>query len=175
MACPPPGETEAPLLILGIGLFACGGLAAALARWRSRESALRSASASSYCRRFRLRRFGALATGRVGILAVIGARVAVGACVVEELGRVTLDVALGLLLERPAPGLRPRDRLAGIPRPGRPPGTLAMKIRPSHTDHSIRASSENAWASRISEAPRAIPKVPKKRVRSPVRIAHSAV
>ena len=40
MVCPPPGETEPPLLILGLGLFGCGGLAAALARWREREETL---------------------------------------------------------------------------------------------------------------------------------------
>lgn len=37
---PATGETEAPLLILGVGLFGCGALAAALARWRWRETTL---------------------------------------------------------------------------------------------------------------------------------------
>ena len=39
-ALPASGENEAPLLILGTGLLACGALASILARWRARETAL---------------------------------------------------------------------------------------------------------------------------------------
>ena len=39
-ALPASGEPEAPLVVFGVGLLGCGLMATALARWRSRETAL---------------------------------------------------------------------------------------------------------------------------------------